>query len=234
MSTKIYSYILRFDDGAAPNPYWGTCTLAICKPAIRRTAQIGDWVLGTGSVNSRCNDGVKRNFSQHLVYAMKVTDKMTLAHYNDYCQQELTTKIPVPGHDDWRLRMGDCIYFDAGNIDLELRPFSIHDIYQRPRDQRGVNVLLSNDFYYFGEKAEPIPGHLLCLIKKNQGHLKIDDAGLLSQFEEWIRTFEQNKLHGEPQLKHAFDKPNCNISGHCTSEYIAEDENETEEILGRC
>lgn len=39
---NIYSYVLRTDDGAAPNPFWGTCTLTICKPVIRRTAHIGD------------------------------------------------------------------------------------------------------------------------------------------------------------------------------------------------
>ena len=42
--TKLYSYCLPYDDGAAPNPFWGTCTLVICKPAIRRTARVGDWI----------------------------------------------------------------------------------------------------------------------------------------------------------------------------------------------
>lgn len=32
---------------------------------------------------------------------MKVTNKLTLAAYNDYCLQELINKIPVPGHEDW-------------------------------------------------------------------------------------------------------------------------------------
>ena len=44
---NLFSYVLRYDDGAAPNPFWGTCTLAICKPAIRRKANLGDWVVGT-------------------------------------------------------------------------------------------------------------------------------------------------------------------------------------------
>ena len=48
----LYSYTIPYDDGAAPNPYWGVLTLAICKPVIRRTAEIGDWVVGTGSKQS--------------------------------------------------------------------------------------------------------------------------------------------------------------------------------------
>lgn len=40
---QIYSYVLRYDDGVAPNPYGGVCTLAICKPVIRKKPK---WVIG--------------------------------------------------------------------------------------------------------------------------------------------------------------------------------------------
>ena len=45
----IYSYIITRDYGFAPNPFYGICTLATCKPRVRNNAQIGDWVLGFGS-----------------------------------------------------------------------------------------------------------------------------------------------------------------------------------------
>ena len=41
---KVYVYILAADGGFAPNPFFGWCTLACCKPAIRRRAQ--GWRLG--------------------------------------------------------------------------------------------------------------------------------------------------------------------------------------------
>lgn len=231
--SKIYSYILRFDDGAAPNPFWGICTLAICKPVIRRKAEIGQWVIGTGSVNGYSN-GKRENLSDRLVYAMKITDKMSLAEYNEYCLKDLKHKIPFPDTQDWRMQMGDCIYFDAGNEKLDLRPDSIHKIEHRERDLRGKNVLLSTDFYYFGANAIFIPSHLQRLIKKNQGHLKIEDPELLRQFEKWIRSFVQNELFGAPQLMHEFDKQNFKVSNHCSADYIAEDENEEEEIISKC
>lgn len=234
MESKIYSYILRFDDGAAPNPFWDTCTLAICKPIIRRTAEVGNWVIGTGSKHSRCNDGKEYDLSQCLVYAMKISYRMTLAEYNNYCSINLLNKIPNPGAEDWRMRMGDCIYFDAGNEKLDLRPDSIHKIEHRDRDLRGVNVLLSTDYYYFGENAVIIPQHLTRLIKKNQGHLKIEDAELIEQFEIWIRSFEQNKLYGNPQMMSEFDKPNCRVGSHCSRDYNIEDENEIEETISKC
>lgn len=39
---SLFSYCIPVDDGAAPNPYWGICTLVICKPRIRLAADIGD------------------------------------------------------------------------------------------------------------------------------------------------------------------------------------------------
>ena len=75
---KLYSYCIPVDNGAAPNPYWGVCTLTICKPDIRRTASIGDWVIGTGAKNVKGHG----DLSNKLVYAMLVTNKMTLKEWN--------------------------------------------------------------------------------------------------------------------------------------------------------
>lgn len=46
---RLFSYTIPIDDGSAPNPFRGMCSLAICKPGIRRTAEEGDWVAGLGS-----------------------------------------------------------------------------------------------------------------------------------------------------------------------------------------
>ena len=40
---RIYSYVVRYDSGFAPNPFYGYCTLATCKPDIRGR---GGWRLG--------------------------------------------------------------------------------------------------------------------------------------------------------------------------------------------
>ena len=42
---SLYSYIVSYDHGNAPNPDFNICTLAICKPVIRRCAKVGDIVL---------------------------------------------------------------------------------------------------------------------------------------------------------------------------------------------
>src|SRR6266852_7459904 len=115
----LWSYCLRYDDGAAPNPYWGVCTLAICKPAIRRKAKEGDWVVGLGSKRSPCGD-----ISSKVVYAMHVTQVLTMEGYDLHCRKHLRKKIPNWHDHDFRRRMGDCIY-DYGQCPPHLRE-SVH------------------------------------------------------------------------------------------------------------
>src|ERR1700726_3263300 len=73
LSVRLYSYVVARDYGFAPNPFYGVCTLATCKPRIRSVAEIGDWVMGTGSKN--------RGREKHIVYAMRVTGVMTFEQY---------------------------------------------------------------------------------------------------------------------------------------------------------
>jgi hypothetical protein len=97
---RLFSYTVRYDYGSAPNPYWGVCTLSICKPVIRRTAGAGDWVVGLRG--------------ESVVYAMRVTSRKSLADYDTYCRQQLREKIPSIASRDFRRQVGDCIYDFSG------------------------------------------------------------------------------------------------------------------------
>jgi hypothetical protein len=66
---RLFSYVVARDYGFAPNPFFGFCTLATCKPKIRAAAALGDWIVGTGS----CAYGLEGR----LVYAMRVTEVLT-------------------------------------------------------------------------------------------------------------------------------------------------------------
>ncbi len=84
---KVYSYIVAYDTGFAPNPFFGVCTLATCKPRIREHASIGDWVIGTGAK-------LKYDYQGRLIYAMRVDETLTLDEYwND---PRFQNKKPVP------------------------------------------------------------------------------------------------------------------------------------------
>lgn len=198
---KLYSYCLRFDDGAAPNPYWEICTLAICKPAIRRTAIKGDWVVGLGSANSPIGD-----ISNCVVYAMKISDKRSLWGYDILCQSKHLNKIPDWHNTDFRRRVGDCIYDYSEGTPPKIR-LGVHDERNRERDLGGEHALISDHFYYFGDHPIELPENFSDLIHKQQGHKVKEDQSYTERFVKWIENlgYNPNELHGEPQLKSEFE-----------------------------
>nr|WP_198999685.1 hypothetical protein [Flavobacterium sp. ASV13] len=203
MKQRLFSYVLRYDDGAAPNPFWGICTLAICKPDIRRTANVGDWIIGTGSKNSRLKDGNTYDLSDSVVYAMKVTEKLSLEDYDKFCRNNLVKKIPKWFSKDYRLRVSDCIYDYSESSIPKLRK-SVHNPDNIKRDLGGKSVLLSTHFFYFGEEARLLPQELKYIIRRGQKHLVFDDSEVISKFENWLSQYKKNKIYAEPQLKFEF------------------------------
>jgi Nucleotide modification associated domain 2 len=193
MST-LFSYCIPRDGGAAPNPFWGICTLAICKPRIRQKADIGDWVVGTGSVNSPVGD-----VSGKVVYAMLVTQKMAMEEYDRFTQEELPDKIPLMDDTDPRRHSGDSIY-DFSAHTPSLRP-SVHHEKDRSRDLSGEYVLLSNHFFYFGDQPVALPEALLGIVKQGKGHRSRSNTPYVDDFVRWIHSlgYSPAALIGDPQ-----------------------------------
>ncbi|WP_245398045.1 Nmad2 family putative nucleotide modification protein [Pseudomonas germanica] len=198
---RIYSYVVRYDSGFAPNPFYNYCTLATCKPKIRKGAQIGDWVVGSGS-----NDRNVR-LGGHLVYAMRVTEAMS---FDEYClDPRFESKKPFR-KGSRKQSCGDNIYFRAAaGADWQQRDsfHSLPDGSVNPdhvaRDS-GVNrVLISEDFVYFGGDGPAFPDNLkdqqgrdLC--KQGIGLTTFDDVQLISSLEKWVRSFGVHGYQGAP------------------------------------
>lgn len=212
---SLFTYIIPIDDGAAPNPYHGACTLAICKPVIRRTAKIGDWVVGLGS--RRAPTG---NLERHVVYAMKVEKVLTLQEYDESARDELRRKIPNFKSDKLEDRLGDCIYDYSSGTDNPVVRKSVHNSSNRKTDLSGKNVLVSKDFYYFGRSAIPLPSELHKIVWQGQGHRRIKDQAIARQFERWIRRRKRG-INGKPDWKVNFNSI-TNAAG-CRAKCSAQD-----------
>lgn len=102
---RLFSYTILRDDGAAPNPFRGLCTLAICKPQIRRKAAVGDWVVGLGS--KRAPSG---NLAGRMVCAMRVDQVLTLRDYDRLAPTHWPHRVPNLQSAIMSDRLGDCIY----------------------------------------------------------------------------------------------------------------------------
>lgn len=218
---NLYTYCVRVDNGSAPNPFWGLCTLAICKPVIRRTAKKGDWVVGTGSS--------KFGFENQVVYAMEVSDVMTLQEYDRYCQEELPVKIPDINSSDTRRKLGDCIYaYEEGRMQQRA---GVHDEDNVARDLGGQNVLISKHFFYFGRKPVALPDYLKPIVRNGQGHRSSANAPYLNEFLDWIYGLKLpvGMQGADPYNFDAFKSNDC--FGDCAKvDRCIDDEDEEEEV----
>jgi hypothetical protein len=162
--SRLFTYTIPIDDGAAPNPFRGMCSLAICKPGIRREAKEGDWVAGLGSKNAPSGD-----LSQRLVYAMRVEEVLSLEAYDKQAPTNWPHRIPDAGSADLSGRLGDCIYDFSKGAPVQ-RTGGVHGPENMALDLSGKNVLLSRHFYYFGSRAIKIPDDLLPICNQTLGH----------------------------------------------------------------
>lgn len=197
---RLHSYVVARDYGFAPNPFFGVCTLATCKPKIRSVAAIGDWVMGTGSkqVNREC----------HIVYAMRVTEAMTFERY--WSDPRFQQKKPnLRGSK--KQAFGDNIYSrDAGGYHWCQADshHSLTDGSPNPKNiaaDTGTNrILLSTDFVYWGGTGPELPRAFLNYgryhenICAGRGHKNDFSPQLVEEAVAWIRSLNQTGFCGEP------------------------------------
>jgi len=178
---RLFSYTIPIDDGAAPNPFNGMCSLAICKPGIRRVARPDDWVAGLGSKNAPSGD-----LSCRLVYAMRVHEVLSLQEYNRQANARWPHRIPDIKSVALVDRLGDCIYDFSTGMTVQ-RP-SVHGENNIATDLSGENVLISYDFYYFGSSARQLPDYLLPICHQTQGHRSNSNTPYVDKFVAWVRS----------------------------------------------
>jgi Nucleotide modification associated domain 2 len=184
----LLSYVVRYDRGLAPNPFWGYCTLAVCTPNhMNAKAEKGDWIFG--------NLGKNRGWK--FVYAMQVDQ---ILEFDDYFHDPrfINKKPKLDG--TWQDRCGDNMYFlNSGRHYQQLsNPFHCNsDVVQK--DTRYPRVFIGRHFYYLGKNAEAIPPDFRSLICHGKGIRWHRDAKINEGFLTWLRmNFKPDQPLGEP------------------------------------
>jgi hypothetical protein len=180
--SRLFTHRIVDDVGHAPNPSWGMCTLTIRKPLIRSAAQVGDLVAGLRA--ARWPEG-----SGPLVYAMRVTAKMTMSEHDDWTRRELPEKIPARSR-DWGRRAGDAIC-DFDDDPPTAHKDAFHTVANRKTDVGGRYAFLSEHFYYFGGRPLELPEHLRPIIPP---------VGRTSR-PRMIRTWSRSRLGSLPSSR---------------------------------
>lgn len=195
---KYFTYKIEHDFGLAPNPFFGYCTLAVCKSQIRMNKNIkkGSWIFGSGSV--------KLNQINKLIYAMRVDEILPM---NDYWNDpRFACKKPVIPDGSLMQLYGDNFYHQDtnGNWVQENSAHSNHDGSTHDshlkRDVGGANVLISQNFYYFGRNAISIPKEYTDVIfTKGRNWAYAEPKNSVESFLNWLATnYDKNIIHGDP------------------------------------
>src|SRR5262249_19597485 len=153
-----------------------------CKPQIRKQAQKGDWIVGTGSATTI---GV-----QKMIYAAQITKVVPLVDYGRLSKYKI--KRPSDRGRAYR-KHGDNIYIKVEGR-WRRRPNIHHPRSEMTRDLRGKNVLVCNRYWYFGDAAEDLPGELRGIVKRGRGHKRIKDESLVQLFVNWLITRPRGRL----------------------------------------
>ena len=192
---KLYSYVVARDYGFAPNPFYGFCTLATCKPEIRRKADVGDWIVGTGSKRKK-RDG-------HVVYAMRVSEAMT---FNEYWRDPRFRDKHPDMHASIRKAFGDNIYH-RNDTTGRWRQADSHHSYEDgtpncrniEHDTRVDRVLVSDDFIYWGGHGPEIPvSFRKDVCQGGPGHKCNFPKKVVTECVEWLRGFDGTGYRGDP------------------------------------
>ena len=138
---KIYLYKMTVDNGGAPCVYDGKLSLAICKPAIRMSAEKGDIVLGFAG------NSLYPETKNCLIYAIKVEDVLPGGDYYTDVYKDRPDCIYERFHGKYK-RRSTAIYHH-GNKDLR------HDLGQSPTYKRAKVLLTTRpeDFRYWGSSC---------------------------------------------------------------------------------
>lgn len=195
---RLYSYVVARDFGFAPNPFFGYCTLATCKPKIRQHASVGDWIVGTGAKLAYKCQG-------RLIYAMQVSEILDFDSY--WHDQRFYQKRPnLTG--SLALLYGDNIYHRAGKRWVQA---DSHHSSENGRVNKanlewdtGVDrLLVARRFVYWGRSAPTIPQRFRAFGKEKddicagRGHRVFNDE-LAATFAAWLEEENMWGLRGEP------------------------------------
>lgn len=195
---NLYSYVIDHDYGFAPNPFFGICTLATCKPEIREHAAVGDYIVGTGCA--------KRKRRGTLVYFMRVEEITTFDAY--WADPRFGMKRPFLRSSKMRC-FGDNIYHKSPATGKWCQASSFHSLPDGSANSENVDhdthsekVLIGSDFAYWGGTGPQIPqrfrdynGDDICA---KRGHRVNFVDGLVLEFIGWIRELNEHGYVGRP------------------------------------
>jgi hypothetical protein len=197
----LYSYIVTHDTGFSPNPFFGHCTLACCKPEVRKHADKGDWIVGL----------TPKPQGNKIVYFMRVDECMEFDKY--WQDPRFRDKKPKFGAGVER-KTGDNIY-ERGSDGTYRQLSSVHSSpplerresrQMMARDLSVNRVLISETFAYFGAEGISLPNEFKSFVV-GRGHKCHFPPALIENFVHNFVPKWELRVHARPRNAPESDEP---------------------------
>ncbi|MGJ4956791.1 hypothetical protein ACQR1H_14180 [Bradyrhizobium sp. HKCCYLRH2015] len=209
----LWRYVITVDHGSAPNYGPPSVTLAICKPEIRRLAEVGDLVMAfAGRSLLRGKDG--KWHPDAVIWAGEVGEILSFDQY--WRDSRFQTKKPD------RSSRPDNIYRPRAGGYIQVRN-SVHQLGDQSRDIGGRNVLVMKAAWHFGRNGVVLPAKFLKFrieIGARRGHRRseIGDTSkraLLAWFRESGVQVPNKRTYPEPRLQSCGCSPRHKLTRTC-------------------
>lgn len=185
--SDLYTYVMQHDAGLAPNPFWGTCTLAVCTPNHQGSrARRGDWIAGVSDK--------RRGYK--LIHVMEVDERV---HMNDYFHDERFAAKKPTLEGTAQQRCGDNFY----SLDTTGRWIQHPNRYHTgpaclAQDTRHPCVFVARRFWYLGRKAVDMPAAFMPMFG-GRGARVNHPPELVSSFKAWVQASLKEGLNALPR-----------------------------------
>ena len=199
---RVHTYVIATDAGSAPN-YDSPCTtLAVCKPRIRKKANVGELVLAFAGAK------VNPHEPHTVVWAGVVKEKLTFAEYwNDpRFAAKKPDRSPTPDNFYRPTKDGGLLWIEN----------SVHGPEATQHDTHGLYVLAFKSSWRFGANGAPLPATFgLRMTHGRRGERMVDLSDTewrrleawLNQQTSWIRVEADKNSTCKPSTRRATLSP---------------------------
>jgi hypothetical protein len=176
--SRIWRYVLKYDNGMAPCSDSGMLTLTCCKPKIRKNARVGEWVLGFVP---------KGKARGHIAWVGQIAEVVPMGDYERRFpdRQDAIYRLVESGGHDYLMPLRDDYHPDEGS---------------RSTDRSGINALIFDPFWYWGGLGVQPPDEIADLAHYFVGQSATNSSpDRISALRSWLNTMPSSGVLGKPR-----------------------------------
>ncbi len=158
----------------------GVLSVATCLGSLRQNWQVGEWICAFSSIELKTIKGQEK-----LIYIAKVSEKLSLKEYWQQYPKRRPDKVDG-GDNLYKFVLSEYVSIDKYGKQHKIHPSNKKDIWHR-KNIKADCVLVSHEFYYFGERyMQTLP--MRSSIRVSRSGSKNCDKQIFENTLKFVRT----------------------------------------------